>query len=86
MDDSDIVNHPNHYKQVPGIETIDVAMHFNFCMGSAIKYIWRADHKGNPIVDLRKAIWFLNREIEARLLKERHVTQIKTPTILEDVK
>jgi hypothetical protein len=62
----DTINHPNHYTHMP-IEAIDITEHFNFCMGNALKYIIRADHKGNPIEDLRKAAWYINREIEKRL-------------------
>jgi hypothetical protein len=35
-----------------------------FCRGNAIKYIWRAGEKGPPIDDLRKAVWYLEREIK----------------------
>jgi hypothetical protein len=38
----------------------------NFCLGNAVKYIWRADLKGNPIEDLKKAVWYLEREITRR--------------------
>ena len=39
---------PNHYKSHPsGIECIQITEHFNFCLGNAIKYIWRAGLK-NP--------------------------------------
>jgi len=59
------VNHPDHYSQVPGIECIDVVEHFDFNRGNAIKYIWRAGLKSkDAITDLRKAIWYLEREIE----------------------
>jgi hypothetical protein len=37
-----------------------------FCLGSALKYIWRADLKGNAIEDLEKAAWYINREITKR--------------------
>jgi len=58
---------PEHYTQHPsGIECIDIIKHMNFCLGSAVKYIWRADLKGNPIQDLKKAIKFLKFEIETR--------------------
>ena len=68
----DIVNHPPHYTQHPsGVECIDITEHFNFCMGNAVKYIWRADQKDNPIEDLRKARWYLDREIERRLRADR---------------
>lgn len=64
----DKVNHPNHYNSHPsGIECIQVTEHLNFCLGNAIKYIWRADDKENDIEDLRKAVWYVNREIERRL-------------------
>jgi len=79
----DIVNHPDHYVQVPEIECIEVAGHFNFCLGNAIKYIWRADHKGDPEEDLRKAIWYLHREIEMRIKRENNIKRFKTPTVLE---
>jgi hypothetical protein len=61
---SDPVNHPAHYK-TGGIETIDFieAKEFNYNMGNAVKYISRAEHKGNKQQDLEKAIWYLNREL-----------------------
>lgn len=63
---ADMVKHPAHYKQVPGIECIAVTQHFNFNKGNAIKYIWRAGAKGDEIEDLRKAIQYCEFEI-ARL-------------------
>ncbi len=62
----DSVNYPKHYLEHPsGIECIEVAEHFNFCIGNAIKYLWRAGLKtDNPIEDLKKAAWYVNREIE----------------------
>jgi hypothetical protein len=54
-----------HYNNIEGIECIDVARHFNFNLGNAIKYIWRCNHKhDDPIVDLKKAISYLQYEIE----------------------
>jgi len=38
----------------------------NFCIGNAVKYLWRADMKGNPVEDLRKARWYIDREIKRR--------------------
>ena len=60
----DPVNHPWHYK-TGGIETIDFieAKELNYNMGNAVKYISRAEHKGDKKQDLEKAIWYLNREI-----------------------
>lgn len=63
----DLVNHPPHYKTHPsGVECIQITEWFNFCMGNAIKYIWRADEKGTPIQDLEKAKWYIQRELERR--------------------
>lgn len=61
----DTVNSPSHYTQL-NVECIDVAEHFDYCLGNVIKYVWRADFKGKPLEDLRKARWYLNREIERR--------------------
>jgi translation initiation factor 2B subunit (eIF-2B alpha/beta/delta family) len=61
------VNHPSHYTSHPsGIETIEITEHMGFSLGNAIKYIMRADHKGEPIEDLKKAAWYINREITRR--------------------
>jgi hypothetical protein len=60
------INHPAHYGgDVPyeAIKVIEV-WRLGFCLGNCIKYIARADHKGNRLEDLRKAAWYLNREIE----------------------
>ena len=63
----DIVNHPPHYK-VGGIETIDFieAKKLNYNLGNVIKYITRADHKGSRNEDLKKALWYLNRELGSK--------------------
>lgn len=62
---SDPVNHPAHYK-AGGIETIDFieAKGLNYRLGNVVKYVTRADHKGNRKQDLEKAMWYLRREIE----------------------
>ena len=63
----DAVNHPAHYTKHPsGVECITVVEHMGFNLGNAIKYIWRADEKGNALEDLRKAAWYVQREIERR--------------------
>jgi hypothetical protein len=63
---ADNVNHPPHYTKHPsGVECIQVTEHMNFCIGNAIKYLWRADLK-NGKEDLEKAIWYIKREIERR--------------------
>jgi hypothetical protein len=61
----DMINHPKHYN-VDGYEVIDIidAFKLNFNMGNALKYLLRADRKGNKEQDINKAIWYLQREIE----------------------
>lgn len=60
------VEHPEHYNKHPsGVECITIVEHFNFNLGNAVKYIWRAGLKSdNPIEDLEKALWYIAREIE----------------------
>lgn len=61
---------PDHYKEdKSGVECIQITEHRNFCIGNAIKYLWRAGRKGSEnspkhIEDLQKAIWYCNREIQ----------------------
>lgn len=63
--DADPVNLPPHYRQHPsGVECIQITEHMNFCLGNAVKYVWRASLKGNQIEDLKKARWYIDREIE----------------------
>jgi len=62
---SDPVNHPSHYTSSPsGIECIQVTEHMNFCIGNAVKYLWRAGLKGDAVEDLKKARWYVEREIQ----------------------
>lgn len=58
------INHPSHYNK--GIEAIDVieSWDLNFSLGNALKYIVRAPYKSNTIEDLKKARWYVDREIE----------------------
>jgi TPR repeat protein len=67
MTTPDPVNHPAHYlTHRSGIECIQITEHLNFCLGNALKYIWRADEKGDAINDLAKAAWYIDREITRR--------------------
>jgi hypothetical protein len=62
----DMINHPPHYNQC-GIEAIDVIEAYandNYHRGAALKYLLRADYKGSKLEDLRKAIWYIEREID----------------------
>jgi len=63
---ADPVNNPAHYT-VGGIETIDFieAKQLGYNLGNVVKYLTRADHKGNKMEDLRKAQWYLTREINS---------------------
>ncbi|MFJ9771798.1 DUF3310 domain-containing protein [Kitasatospora sp. NPDC101157] len=61
---SDAVNHPDHYTWLPGgLEVIDITRNFSFVRGNAMKYLFRADFKGNPLEDLKKARWYIDYEI-----------------------
>jgi len=60
---SDAIN-PSHYKSHPsGVECITVTEHMNFNRGNAVKYIWRAGEKDDELQDLKKALWYITREI-----------------------
>jgi hypothetical protein len=64
---TDAINHPQHYNAHPaGIECIDVIEHFGFNIGNAIKYLWREGLKGASDEDLKKAAWYVAREVEKR--------------------
>ena len=72
------VNNPPHYNtgRIEVIEAIeDWGLGFN--MGNAVKYIARADHKGNAIEDLRKAAWYIQRELENRISEEQLLKSAK---------
>jgi len=61
---TDNINQPSHYKQHPsGVECITITEHMYFNIGNAVKYLWRANHKGG-LEDLKKARWYINREIK----------------------
>ena len=69
---SDPVNHPAYYADnFDGHEVIDITEHLDFCTGNAVKYLCRAGRKdpAKYLEDLRKAAWYVNREIE---LVSRH--------------
>ena len=64
---------PQHYKQHPsGIECIAVAQHYDYSVGNAFKYLWRAglkkdysqEDKDKEIEDLKKAIWYIENKIK----------------------
>ena len=70
--ESDSVNHPKYYNSHPsGVECIDITRHYDFDIGNAIKYLWRAGLKKEQglsdtekeIEDCKKAIWYINDHI-----------------------
>ena len=67
MNSKDAID-PDHYRSHPsGIECIQITEHMAFNLGNAVKYIWRSEIKhDSPIEDLKKAAWYINREIQRR--------------------
>lgn len=73
-------HHPPHYNAHPsGVECIDIVRHMSFNVGSAMKYLWRADLKDAPIEDLEKARWYITDEIERRK-KQAYVDVVREHT------
>lgn len=63
---NDKVNHPKYYNEHPsGVECAEIVRHMSFNIGNVIKYLWRAGKKdkNKELEDLRKAMWYLNDEI-----------------------
>jgi len=72
VSDTDMVNHPPHYTSHPsGVECIQITEHMGFCIGNAVKYLWRADLKNDALEDLQKAAWYVQREIDRRRIESR---------------
>jgi hypothetical protein len=67
------INHPAHYggadDPYEAIKVIE-AWGLGFNLGNAIKYIARVDRKGDAIEDLKKARWYLDREINNRIYRQ----------------
>ena len=64
-ENEDMVNNPPHYKSHPsGVECITIVEHFPFNIGKAIQCLW--DYKGASLEDLKKAEWYVKREIQKR--------------------
>ena len=80
---SDPVHNPSHYKS-GGIEVIDVieAFELNFRLANVIKYVLRAGRKGDALEDLKKAAWYLDREIdkmEKRAEADAEIASVNPP-------
>ena len=69
-DKKEMVDHPKHYN-MGKYEAIDVIEDWGlgFNLGNTVKYISRAGHKDSILQDLKKALWYLDREIK-RIEKE----------------
>jgi len=77
---TDKINHPPHYTSHPsGVECIQITEGFSFNIGNAIKYLWRADEKGAPLDDLKKAGWYIEREITRRINAANTISEIEFP-------
>lgn len=76
---TDNVNHPSHYQTESGLEAIQVIeafFHDNAFLANVFKYIARAGKKGDTVEDLRKAKFYLEREI-ARVEAEAQSIEFK---------
>lgn len=79
------VNHPAHYggegNQYEAIKVIE-AWKLGFNLGNTVKYVSREGAKGAPILDLRKALWYLQRELDNRIaaLNAKLTARRATPT------
>ena len=69
---TDAIN-PSHYTRFKGFEVIQLTEQLNFCRGNAVKYIARAGAKdqSKEIEDLKKAAWYVQREIARLELEQR---------------
>lgn len=90
----DLVNNPSHYNQsgIECIQAIEASLtkehpFSGMLKGNVIKYLWRYIYKGNPLQDLRKARWYLDKLIEfeekiyAQKLVEEAATQANLATV-----
>lgn len=79
---ADMVNHPPHYAigWSNGAEVIDITENLNFNLGNVVKYVARANKKGNVLEDLQKAHWYLVRELDR--VNRRRVTPGRLPPTL----
>lgn len=60
----DLINAPPHYTQhASGVECIEISEHIGFNVGNAYKYLFRRNAKGNPEQDVKKAMYYLHRQL-----------------------
>lgn len=75
----EMVNHPSHYQTSSGMEVIDVieAFDLGFNLGNVCKYILRCGKKSDDeIQELKKAKWYLEREISNREKRKVAITTV----------
>ncbi len=81
------INHPKHYNLHPSnVECIDIIECYSFNVGSALKYLWRAGLKPgeSALEDLRKAVWYVQREVDRLSRTQEHVNRpTRTPNGLD---
>ena len=83
--DDDAVNSPAHYTSHPsGVECIVITEHMTFNVGNAIKYLWRHTHK-DGLTALRKAAWYVQREIERLEKMEKEQVKELTGEVTEEL-
>ena len=77
----DNINNPSHYT-FGGVETIDFieAKMLGYNLGNVVKYVSRADHKDDALEDLKKARWYLDREIKS------HEQNLANEVVIDPVK
>lgn len=84
------VVHPTHYNMYDGIEIIDLAEQMNFNKGNAVKYISRSEFKGKEIEDLKKARYYLKKEIKrikrnAKKKSNKRRGAVMGPVIIDEI-
>lgn len=76
---ADPVNNPSHYN-IPGVQEcieIIIGLGLSYQAGNAMKYLYRHLFKGKPIEDLKKAVFYINKEIERLEYEERKRADFK---------
>lgn len=78
----DIIDQPEHYTSHPsGIEVIDITRHETFLRGNVLKYVLRAPYKGREVEDLKKAMRYLQWELDrAQREQELAVEEARIPS------
>lgn len=74
---NDLINKPNHYNWHPSkVQCVAISEHFDANISKAIDYLWRYKHKGTPIEDLKKAAWFIQREIDKLNINKQDIKNL----------